>query len=226
MELPERIHILGYNGDMLSIIFERLKILGFNGEIIIIPNIGKCDDVPFENGLEYSIADFNNKIDVSGESCVFSISSPSAKIAVFKDFRQKHNVLHDNYLTFIDPSVIIAETANIKQGTNIQPGSIVSPYARIGFGVTISRNSSIGHHCELEDFVRINPGVNMGGHCNIGFGSTIGIGATVFDSVTIGKNSVIGGGSVVTRDIPEGVLAYGNPCKVIRPNINFEKYDE
>ena len=39
---------------------------------------------------------------------------------------------------------------------------------------------------------------------------------TVCGGVTIGKNSVIGAGSVVTRNIPEGVFAAGNPCRVIR----------
>ena len=35
-------------------------------------------------------------------------------------------------------------------------------------------------------------------------------------NVKIGSNVVIGAGSVVTRDIPDGVVAYGNPCKVIK----------
>ena len=39
---------------------------------------------------------------------------------------------------------------------------------------------------------------------------------TICGGVTIGKGSVIGAGSVVTHDIPEGVIAAGNPCKVIR----------
>lgn len=39
---------------------------------------------------------------------------------------------------------------------------------------------------------------------------------TVCGGVTIGKNAVIGAGSVVTRDIPEGVFACGNPCRVVR----------
>ena len=34
----------------------------------------------------------------------------------------------------------------------------------------------------------------------------------------IGKNSIIGAGSVVTKDIPDNVIAYGNPCKIIRKN--------
>ncbi len=40
---------------------------------------------------------------------------------------------------------------------------------------------------------------------------------TVCGGVTIGKGSVIGAGSVVTRSIPAGVFAAGNPCRVIRP---------
>ncbi|MBR6404394.1 MAG: sugar O-acetyltransferase [Eubacterium sp.] len=44
----------------------------------------------------------------------------------------------------------------------------------------------------------------------------IGAGVVVLPGVTIGKNSVIGAGSVVTKDIPENVVAVGNPCRVIR----------
>lgn len=40
---------------------------------------------------------------------------------------------------------------------------------------------------------------------------------TVNPGVTIGHDTVIGSGSVVTRDIPSGVFAAGNPCRVIRP---------
>ena len=47
---------------------------------------------------------------------------------------------------------------------------------------------------------------------DVWFGSNV----TVCGGVTIGSRSVIGAGSVVTRDIPEGVLAAGNPCRVIR----------
>lgn len=45
----------------------------------------------------------------------------------------------------------------------------------------------------------------------------IGANVAIMPGVTIGKNSVIGAGSVVTRDIPENVVAFGTPCRVIRP---------
>ena len=44
----------------------------------------------------------------------------------------------------------------------------------------------------------------------------IGGNVTILPGVTIGKGSVIGAGSVVTKSIPAGVIAVGNPCKVLR----------
>lgn len=44
----------------------------------------------------------------------------------------------------------------------------------------------------------------------------IGAGVIIVPGVTIGKNSIIGAGSVVTKDIPDNVIAVGNPCRVLR----------
>lgn len=55
-----------------------------------------------------------------------------------------------------------------------------------------------------------NKAVHIGKNC------WIGAGVLIMPGVTIGDNTVIGAGSVVTRDIPAGVVAYGNPCRVIR----------
>jgi maltose O-acetyltransferase len=50
----------------------------------------------------------------------------------------------------------------------------------------------------------------------IGSDVWVGGGAIICPGVTIGSRSVIGAGSVVTRDVPEGVIAAGNPCRVLR----------
>jgi maltose O-acetyltransferase len=67
----------------------------------------------------------------------------------------------------------------------------------------------------------IDPAVRSLGHdhgipVTIGDRVWIGGNAVVCPGVTIGSNTVIGAGSVVTHDIPEGVVAAGNPCRVIR----------
>jgi maltose O-acetyltransferase len=50
----------------------------------------------------------------------------------------------------------------------------------------------------------------------IGSDVWVGGAAVICPGVTIGSRSVIGAGSIVTRDIPDGVFAAGNPCRVIR----------
>lgn len=51
---------------------------------------------------------------------------------------------------------------------------------------------------------------------DIGSDVWVGGGAIILPGVTIGSRAVIGAGSVVTRDVPEGVFAAGNPCRVVR----------
>jgi maltose O-acetyltransferase len=57
----------------------------------------------------------------------------------------------------------------------------------------------------------------------IGSDVWVGGGALILPGVRIGSRTVIGAGSVVTRDIPDGVLAAGNPCRVIRPITDADK---
>lgn len=52
---------------------------------------------------------------------------------------------------------------------------------------------------------------------DIGSDVWVGGGALILAGVRVGSRSIIGAGSVVTRDIPDGVFAAGNPCRVIRP---------
>lgn len=51
---------------------------------------------------------------------------------------------------------------------------------------------------------------------HIGKNVWIGAGALIMPGITIGENTVIGAGSVVTKDIPANVVAFGNPCRVVR----------
>ena len=51
---------------------------------------------------------------------------------------------------------------------------------------------------------------------HIGKNCWLGAGVIVMPGVTIGDNTVIGAGSIVTKDIPSGVVAVGNPCRVLR----------
>lgn len=86
----------------------------------------------------------------------------------------------------------------------------------IGHHVFIAPNVSIytaGHPLDAE---RRNQGLEYALPITIGDNVWIGGGVSIMPGVNIGKNAVIGAGSVVTHNIPEGVVAVGNPCRVIR----------
>lgn len=66
------------------------------------------------------------------------------------------------------------------------------------------------------DETQRNEGLEYAYPITVGNNVWIGANVSVLPGVTIGNNVVIGAGSVVTKDIPDGVLAAGNPCRVIR----------
>ena len=47
----------------------------------------------------------------------------------------------------------------------------------------------------------------------------IGAGAIILPGVTVGRDSIVGAGSVVTRDVPAGAVAVGNPARVVRDGL-------
>lgn len=86
----------------------------------------------------------------------------------------------------------------------------VGDYTMFGPNVVVA---TAGHPIlpELrERAYQYNMPVRIGRNC------WIGAGAIILPGVTIGDDTVIGAGSVVTKDIPSGVVAVGNPCRVLR----------
>ena len=107
---------------------------------------------------------------------------------------------------------------------------------RLGERVFFNFNCVVLDVCAVTigDFTMMGPGVQIltplhpldaaarrreeyGRPITIGSDVWIGAGALILPGVVVGSRSVIGAGSIVTRDIPDGVFAAGNPCRVIRP---------
>ena len=102
--------------------------------------------------------------------------------------------------TFLNHNVYLMDCAEIKFGKKCFIGPNCGFYTAI-------------HPLDVE---KRNAGFEMAKPVTLGDNIWIGGGVTILPGVTIGDNSVIGAGSIVTKDIPAGVVAFGNPCKVIR----------
>jgi acetyltransferase-like isoleucine patch superfamily enzyme len=125
-------------------------------------------------------------------------------------------------------NVIIREQNEIGDHFRIWNNAVIDYGCKIGNNVKIHNKVYLGQFTTVEDDVFMAPGVTcandmhpgcpdssacMRGH-TIKKGAQIGINCTILPRVVIGEHSVIGAGSVVTKNIPAGKVAYGNPAKV------------
>lgn len=80
-------------------------------------------------------------------------------------------------------------------------------------GVSIEDFVQIGSHCAIYSVSTID---GKGGRVTLKKNSRIGTHSVIMPGITVGENAIIGAFSFVTRDIPENVVAYGIPARVVR----------
>ena len=128
------------------------------------------------------------------------------------------------FVNAIHPSVIIGNTTELGYGIVAMAGCIFNPKAKIGNFTFFATGAQVEHDNIIHDFASISAGSITGGYVTIGKFSAITLGVTVLDRIEIGENTVVGAGSLVIKSLPDNVLVYGNPAKIIRGRNQFEKF--
>ena len=109
---------------------------------------------------------------------------------------------------------------NIEIGENFfaNHNTVILDGGKVVFGDNVFIAPDCGFHTAGHpiDYERRNQGLEYAYPITVGDNVWIGAGVQVMPGVTIGSDVVIGGGSVVTKDIPDHSVAYGNPCRVVR----------
>ena len=150
------------------------------------------------------------------------------------------------------PSDIQSQEKIIRQIIGVIKGDfVITPPFHCDFGsnITIGKNFYSNYNCTILDggkvtigdnaFIAPNCVISTAGHAidarqraqgleialpiTIGDDVWIGANVSILPGVTIGSNTIIGAGSVVNKDIPSGVIAAGNPCKIIRKITEKDK---
>ena len=128
------------------------------------------------------------------------------------------------FVNAIHPSVVIGNNVKLGVGIVAMAGCIFNPKSQIGDFTFFATGAQIEHDCQIGDFASISAGSVTGGYVKLGKFSAITLGVTVVDRLEIGENTVVGSGSVVTKSLPDNVLAYGSPAKVMRNRVKGEKF--
>jgi acetyltransferase-like isoleucine patch superfamily enzyme len=122
--------------------------------------------------------------------------------------------------------VVIREENVIGADVSVWSNTVIDYGCRIGDRVKIHANCYIAQFTVLEDDVFLAPGVTIANDLypgdersaklmagpTIERGAQVGVNVTILPFVRIGAGAIIGSGSVVTRDVPAGMVAYGNPA--------------
>ena len=175
------------------------------------------------NAMDYSMLKLrqeNNKKTEAYSRITINTLSYKDRIAkaIVKEFGENANII---------PPFTCDYGCNVKVGDNtvINHSGVFLDTNEINIGkhALIGPKSGLYGAIHPFDVEARNEGIEKAKTINIGDGAWLGGKVTVVPGVSIGKHSVIGAGSVVTKDIPDDVVAVGNPCRVIRKITEDDK---
>lgn len=143
------------------------------------------------------------------------IGNPNEREYIYNDFK-KYNINSEDYLeNHVSNKADLLDTQSIfiGNGSIICSGSVLTCNINIGKMTHVNLNCTVGHDVTIGNFVTCSPGVNISGNCNIGNNVLIGSNSVIKEHISIGNNITIGMGSVVTKNLIEPGIYFGNPCR-------------
>lgn len=209
--MGRRLLLIGGGGHCHSVIdcimssyrFEKIAIVDSSSETIEnIPIVGCDEDLPvlFKRGWTDAF------VSVGSVGCT--------------DTRRRlYNLITNigfSIPTIIDSTAIIADNVRIGEGVFIGKRVILNSGSVIGNCSIINSGAIIEHDCNIGEFSHVSSGAILCGNTFIGKDAHIGAGSTIRQGINIGEHTLIGIGSVVVSDVSHNVVAYGNPCKVVK----------
>ncbi|HMD70667.1 MAG TPA: acetyltransferase [Bryobacteraceae bacterium] len=186
-------------------------------------SVAFVDDDPAKRGLLVNGTPVGCAIEEAlaggGVEMIVALGDPDRRRAVAARIASRGIPL----LNAVHPSAVVAPSAALGCGIMIGANAVVNSNARIGDTVIINTAAVVEHDCVIAPGAAVGPGARVGGRVTIGECAFIGSGATILSRVAIGARTVVGAGAVVTKSLPELVLALGVPARIAeRLDANFD----
>lgn len=212
---PGDLIIFGAGGHAL-VVYELAMLLGYRPRGFIEPYPASASflGVPIYRSLE----------DVAGSKfhIGLGVGTNFDRERVFLATQASEKVL--GFPVLIHPTAFVSKTATLSDATVVLAQANVGPHSHIGRGSILNSGCSLDHESVLGEFCSLGPLVVTGGRVKIGDRTMIGAGAAVLQGISVGPDTVIGASAMVNRDVPGNSVAFGIPCRVLRPRGREESY--
>lgn len=119
-------------------------------------------------------------------------------------------------MNLIHNSAYIASSVSLGEGNTFCAQAIINSNAEIKSHVLVNNIAVVEHDSLLNNYTTVCPGAQIGGRVDLAEGAFICTGAIVLPRLKIGEYSVLAAGSVLTKDLPDHVLAMGAPARIVR----------
>lgn len=192
-----------------------IAIYGASGHGRVVADIAMSngyDEVIFIDDGDNRYLNFQEYVKLYHYPIALGIGENSTRKIVYEKIKAQNLEVK----TLVHIKSIVARDVILKEGVVVMPGVVVNVGSVIGVGTILNTGSIVEHDCVIGDFVHIAPNSALAGSVQVKDLTFIGIGSSVIQGKVIGKNSVIGAGSVVIEDMPDNILSYGVPAKVMQ----------
>ena len=210
----KKILLIGGGGHCASVLDSLLATSSYDQIGIIDPKGPDADFIPgvpvvgTDNDLEHLYQDGWNHAFIT----LGSIGSTVLRKKIYTTL--KH--IGFTVPNIIDRTSVVSVNTTMGEGIFIGKRAVVNARSQIGNCAIINSGAIVEHDCTIGTFAHISPGCTLCGSVQIGNDSHIGAGSIIRQSITVGSNVLVGTGSNVVKSLPDSVIAYGNPCKVVK----------
>lgn len=137
------------------------------------------------------------------------------KYELVKELKKIYGI---RFSQLIDPEVKLGSNVHLGEGVLVASGVNIGADCYLGDFCSVIEGAIVGHDSKVGKYSIIGPFALLSGHSQIGRKTWIAARTSILDGICVGDSSIVGAHSLVNKDIPEGVVAYGVPAKVVREN--------
>ena len=175
------------------------------------------------NIMGYKVINEIKAIDLTEDSnMVLAIGDNSAREKTYEKITKIYNGIR--FPSLIHSSAIISEFSEMGEGTVVMPGAVVGANVKIGKFCIVNTSASLDHDSVMLDFSSLAPAAVTGGSVKLGRRAVASIGSIIKQRITVGDDSILGAASYLHHDLPNNVIAYGIPAKIIKNRMACDPY--